>query len=324
GILAGEYECVVVGGVESMSNVPVPYSKGAIDSLMAFSKARSVGSRMKALAGLNMKDLIPSAPSIAEAATGKSMGQHAEMMARKNGISREEQDLFALASQQHASEAWESGKYAEEVCTVWPKPRFHPVQRDNFVRQDTSLEALARLAPAFDRKYGTLTAGNSSGLTDGAAALLVMSEQKAQELGYEPLAYLKSWATASLDPDDQLLMGPALAIPQALDKAGLKLAEIDLMEMHEAFAAQVLSVLKALECPVFAKERLGRDEPVGSVDPSRLNVNGGSIALGHPFGATGARMLITAAHELQRRNLKTACLSLCAAGGLGTAVILER
>ncbi len=324
GILAGEYQVVVVGGTESMSNVPVPYAKGAIDSLMSFSKAKSVPARMKALAGLNMKDLIPSAPSIAEASTGKSMGQHAEMMARKNGITRAEQDELAYQSHQRAAAAWEAGKMAEEVCTVWPQPRFEPVKNDNFVRKDTTVEALAKLGPVFDRKYGSLSAGNSSGLTDGAAAVLVMSEEKAKELGYEPLCFVRSWATASLDPDDQLLLGPAYAVPLALDKAGLKLGEIDLMEMHEAFAAQVLSVLKMLESPEFCKEKLGRDEPLGAVDRARLNVNGGSIALGHPFGATGARMISGAAHELKRRNLKTACLSLCAAGGIGTALILER
>lgn len=324
GILAGEYRSVIVGGVESMSNVPVPYAKGAIDSLMSFSKARSVPARMKALAGLNMKDLIPSAPSIAEAATGKSMGQHAEMMARKNKVTRQEQDQLALDSHHRAAAAIESGKLADEVCTVWPQPRFEPVTQDNFVRKETTLEALGKLSPAFDRKYGSLTAGNSSGLTDGAAALLVMSEERARELGYEPLCYLKSWASAALDPDDQLLLGPALAIPLALDKAGLSLGEVDLVELHEAFAAQVLSVLKMMESPEFCQERLGRDEPLGAVDRSKLNVNGGSIAIGHPFGATGARMVSGAAHELKRRDAHTALLSLCAAGGIGTALVLER
>lgn len=324
GILAGEYRCVVVGGTESMSNVPVPYAKGAIDSLMSFSKAKSVPARMKALASLNMKDLIPSAPSIAEASTGKSMGQHAEIMARKNHVTRQEQDQLALDSHHRAAAAWEEGKYAEETCTVWPQPRFEPVTKDNFVRKETTMEALGKLGPAFDRKYGTLTAGNSSGLTDGAAALLVMSEERAKELGYEPLCYLKSWASAALDPDDQLLLGPALALPLALDKAGLTLGEVDLVELHEAFAAQVVSVLKMLESPEFCKERLGRDEPLGAVDRAKLNVNGGSIALGHPFGATGARMVSGAAHELKRRDLHTAALSLCAAGGIGTALVLER
>ncbi len=324
GILAGEYRCVVVGGTESMSNVPVPYAKGAIDSLMSFSKARSVPARMKALAGLNMKDLIPSAPSIAEAATGKSMGQHAEMMARKNKITRQEQDQLAADSHHRAAAASDAGKNADEVCTVWPQPRFEPVTQDNFVRKDTTMEALGKLGPVFDRKYGSLTAGNSSGLTDGAAALLVMSEERAKELGYEPLCYLKSWASAALDPDDQLLLGPALAIPLALDKAGMTLGEMDLVELHEAFAAQVLSVLKMMESPEFCKERLGRDEPLGAVDRARLNVNGGSIALGHPFGATGARMVSGAAHELKRRDAHTALLSLCAAGGIGTALVLER
>lgn len=323
GILAGEYQVVVVGGAESMSNVPVPYSKTVIDSLNALSKAKSFPARMKALSGLNLEHLIPSPPAIAEASTGKSMGEHAELMAQMNGITRKRQDEFALGSHQKAAAAAEAGRTAEEVCTVWPAPAFAPVDSDNFVRADTSMERLAELKPVFDKRYGTLTAGNSSGLTDGASALLVMSQSKADELGYAPLCSLRSWSTCSLDPEDQLLLGPAFAIPEALEKAGLTLKEMDLVDLHEAFAAQVLCVLDALESVDFASRRLGRDEPVGSIDPSRLNVNGGSIALGHPFGATGARQALMMARELKRRKAKYACVSQCAAGGMGTALILE-
>lgn len=324
GIMTGEYDVVIAGGTESMSNLPVTYSKGVVDSLMALSKARTLGARMKALSGLKLEEFVPRPPEIAETSTGRSMGQHAELMARKNGISRAEQDEFALQSHLRAAAAAEDGRTAEELCPVWAPPNFAPVERDMMVRPDTSLEALGSLKPAFDRRYGTLTAGNSSGLTDGASAVLVMSEARARELGYTPLAYLKSWASTSLDPDDQLLLGPAYAIPMALDRAGLTLAEMDLVELHEAFAAQVLSVLKALESADFAREKLGRDEPVGAVDRSRLNVNGGSIALGHPFGATGTRMVLGAARELARRDARYACLSLCTAGAMGTAMVLER
>lgn len=323
GILAGEYEVVLVGGAESMSNVPIPYSKNVVDSLMAFSKAKNFPARLQALTGLDPKGLIPSAPSIAERATGKTMGQHAEIMARKNKISREEQDQLALQSHLNAAKAAEDGKTSEEVITVYPAPKFSPVDNDNFVRGDTSMDKLGGLRPSFDKRYGSLTAGNSSGLTDGASVLLVMSESKAEELGYEPLCAIKSWSTRSLEPDEQLLLGPALAIPDALEKAGLELKDMDLIDLHEAFAAQVLSVVKALECKDFAQKRLGRDEPVGKVDPEKLNVNGGSIALGHPFGATGGRMALMMAKELKRRKAKYACLSLCAAGAMGTAVILE-
>ncbi len=323
GILAGEYDVVIAGGVESMSNVPVPYSKTVVDSLMAFQKAKSLPARMKALSGINLEALVPSQPAIEEMSTGKSMGQHAEIMARKNQIARQQQDEFALMSHQRAAAAREAGKTEEEMVTVYPPPHFSPVDQDSFVRPDTTLEKLSSLRPSFDKRYGTLTAGNSSGLTDGAAVVLVMSEEKAKELGLTPLVSLVSWSTRSLDPDDQLLLGPALAIPEALEKAGLTLDDMDLVDLHEAFAAQVLSVVTALESGEFAKERLGRDEPVGRVDREKLNVNGGSIALGHPFGATGARMTLMMAHELRRRQSKYACLSLCAAGGMGTALILE-
>lgn len=324
GIMAGEYHVVIVGGTESMSNVPVPHSKNVVDSLMALSKARSLGAKVKALSGLKMKELVPQPPAIAESATGKTMGQHAEMMARKNRISRQAQDELALASHQRAAAAFESGKTAQEICTVWPQPRFEPVDKDNFVRGDTTLEKLGSLKPSFDKRYGTLTAGNSSGLTDGAAALLVMSESKAKELGLKPLCTVAGWATQSLSPQEQLLLGPAYAVPLALERAGATLDQMDLVDLHEAFAAQVLSVVQALESPEFAQKELGRDEPVGKIDREKLNVNGGSIALGHPFGATGARMVLGMAKELERRSARYACLSLCAAGGIGTAVVLER
>ncbi|CAN0264352.1 unnamed protein product, partial [Phaeothamnion confervicola] len=328
GVVTGDYKAVLVGGVESMSNVPIPYSKNAIDTLMALSKAPSIGAKMKLLGNLKTRDLLPKSPDIAEASTGKSMGQHAEMMAQKNGISRQAQDELTLASHQKAAAAWESGVYGQEVTPVYPKPKFNPVSRDGYVRGDTSLEKLATLKPAFDRQYGTLTAGNSSGLTDGACTLLVMSESKAKELGLKPLAAVKSWANSALSPKEQLLLGPAYATPKALDRAGLTLADMDLIDIHEAFAAQVLSVIQALESDEFAKKELGKDQAVGKVDRAKLNVHGGSIALGHPFGATGARMVLNMSRELARRyqgeqRPHYALITLCAAGGMGTTLILE-
>ena len=324
GILKGEYETVIAGGAESMSNVPVPYSKNVVDSLMALSKAKSFPARLKALSGINVESLIPQAPAIAESSTGKTMGQHCEIMARKNNISRESQDKLALASHHNAAAAREAGKTAEEVMTVYPSPKFKPVNEDSFVRADTTLEQLSGLKPVFDKTYGTLSAGNSSGLTDGAAVLLVMKESKAKELGLKPLAAITQWSTVALDPNDQLLLGPALCIPEVLEKAGVKLEDVDLIDIHEAFAAQVESVIHALESEEFSKEYLGKDGIVGKVDREKLNVNGGSIALGHPFGATGARMVIGMAKELQRRKADRALLALCAAGGMGTALMLER
>jgi acetyl-CoA acyltransferase len=323
GIRCGDYRAALVGGVESMSNVPVPYSKRVIDTLMALTKAKSLPKRLELLSRLRPADFLPRTPDIAEASTGKTMGQHAEAMARLNGITREEQDQFALTSQLRAAAAWESGRYAEEVCPLWPPPAFQPVTRDSYVRSDTSLDKLASLKPAFDRSYGTLTAANSSGLTDGAAMLIVCEEEHARKLGCQPLARVVAWSNSALAPEPQLLLGPAYAIPAVLKKANLGLQDIDLLDIHEAFAAQVLSVIRKLECPEFGKT-LGWEGAIGRVDPEKLNVNGGSIALGHPFGATGARMVLSMARELQRRQGRYALLSLCAAGGLGTAILLER
>lgn len=324
GILRGEYDTVIAGGAESMSNVPVPYSKNVIDALMTLSKAKSFPAKMKALSSINLESLLPQPPAIAESATGKTMGQHAEIMARINGITRQEQDEFTVASHRNAARAREEGKTREEVMTVYPAPKFKPVSQDSFVRSDTTVEKLAELKPVFDKTYGTLTAGNSSGLTDGAAVVLLMRESKARELGLKPLAAVTGWSTTALDPDDQLLLGPALCVPEILDAAGLTLEEIDLIDIHEAFAAQVLAVVKSLESPEFAKKYLGREQIVGKVDREKLNVNGGSVSLGHPFGATGARMVIGMARELQRRQADRALLALCAAGGMGTALLLER
>ena len=324
-ILAGTHDVVIAGGAESLSHIPVQYSQRMVDSLLAFSKARSMQGRMAALSRIKpAEDLIPRVPELNEMSTGRSMGQHAQEMARAWGISREEQDRFALESHQKAAAAQAKGIFKQELAAVFAPPDAHPVTADNGVRSDTSLESLGKLKPVFDRRYGTLTAGNSSGLTDGAGCVLLMSEEKARALGYEPKAFIKSWAYAALDPEQGLLMGPSYSTPIALDRAGLTLDDMDLIDMHEAFAAQVLCNLKAFESVTFAKEKLGRDMPIGKVDPSKFNVNGGSIALGHPFGATGARMLISTANELGRRYGKYALLTICAAGAMGGSLVIER
>jgi acetyl-CoA acyltransferase len=253
------------------------------------------------------------------------MGDAAEKMARENGITRESQDAYTLVSHHKAVEAWEKGVFDDEVMPFPIPPGYETtVTQDGIPRPDTSLEKLAALKPVFDRRYGTVTAGNASPLTDGAAALLLMSEAKAKALGIEPLGYVRSYAYAALDPKDQLLQGPAYAAPVALDRAGLGLADMDLVDMHEAFAAQVLSNLKAFASRAFAEKELGRKEPLGEVDPAKLNVNGGSIALGHPFAATGARMILQTLRELKRRGGQHALLTVCAAGALGAALVLER
>ncbi len=323
-IAVGEADVVIAGGTESMSDAPIFTSRPLAHALVAASRARSLPEKLKPFQKLKGKDLLPVPPAIAEYSTGLTMGESAEKMAKENGISREEQDRIAVASHHNAARAWKEGRFDGEVMHVVVPPRYEDVAaRDNIVREDTSLEALSQLKPAFDRKYGTITAGNASPLTDGAAALLLMAEEKARALGYEPLGYLRAHAYAATDPADQLLQGPAYAAPIALRRAGMKLADIDLVEMHEAFAAQVASNLQALASPEFAK-KAGWSAPVGEVDRERLNVNGGSISLGHPFGATGARIVTQALNELKRQNKNTVLCTVCAAGGLGAAVVLER
>ncbi len=323
-ILAGQHDVAITGGADSMSDVPLGVSKRLSKALQAAQKAKDLPSKLKAFANLSPRDLVPPVPGFSrEPTTGLTMGESAEKMAKENGISREWQDKIALHSHNAAARAWADGTYAAEVMHVIPAPFKEAVTEDNIVRKDASMEGLAKLKPVFDRKFGTITAGNASPLTDGASALLVMRESKAKALGYTPLGYLKSWAYAAVDPSWQLLMGPVFAAPIALDRAGLALKDMDLVDMHEAFAAQVASNLQALASKKFAEEKLGRSEPVGEIDPAKLNVNGGSIAIGHPFAATGGRMILSTLRELNKRGGKHALLTLCAAGGIGAAVVLE-
>jgi len=324
-ILAGHAEAGIAGGAESLSDVPILVSRRMSRALVEASRAKSLFARVRAFKGLRPRDLAPDAPAIAEPSTGLTMGQSAEKMAKENGISREEQDEIAFESHRRAAAAMDDGRLPAQICPVLVPPRYETVvQSDNLLRRDTTREALAALSPVFDRKFGTVTAGNSSPLTDGAAAVLLMSEDKAKAEGRTALAYVRSWAVAAVDPGGQLLMGPGLAIPKALERAGLQLSDMDLIEMHEAFAVQVVSNVQALESETWAREKLGRSSPVGKVDRERLNVCGGSIALGHPFGATGARITTTLAAELSRRQARFGLLSVCAQGGMGFAMVLER
>lgn len=324
-ILRGEAEIVLAGGAESLSNVPLAFGKRAAEKFIALSKARGTGARLRALSRFRPRDFAPVPPAIAERSTGMTMGEACEKMAKENDISRRAQDEIALLSHQRAAAAQAAGLFAGQVMTLFPPPRYEPaIAADNGVRGDSSMAALAGLRPAFDRRHGTLTAGNSSPITDGGGALLLMSERRARALGRVPLGYLRSWAYAATDPARQLLQGPAYAAPMALERAGLRLGEMDLIEMHEAFAAQVLSNLKAFASRRFAREELGRSEPLGVVDLDRLNVNGGSIALGHPFGATGVRVTMQLLRELGRRGQQFGLITVCAAGGHGFAMVVER
>ncbi|MDH3498963.1 MAG: acetyl-CoA C-acyltransferase FadI [Acidimicrobiia bacterium] len=324
-ILLGDADVVITGGADSLSKPPVTFSDHFVEVMMEAQGARDLGSRLKAFSRLRPKDLAPNPPAIADRSTGETMGDGAERMAKLNGISREAQDEYALRSHQKAIDAWEKGIYDSEVMALPIPPSYATtVDRDSIPRADTSLDKLSTLRPVFDRQYGTVTAGNSSPLTDGASALLLMEEHTAKRLGYIPKAFLRSYGFAALDPNWQLLMGPALATPIALERAGMELADIDVVDIHEAFAAQLLSVLQAFASDEFAVTHLGRDRAIGRIPDEKLNLYGGSISLGHPFAATGARQLLTMANELVRRDAGIALITQCAAGGLGAAVILER
>ena len=323
-IALGHYDCVIAGGAESLSNIPILHSRGFSDILVAASKARSLSQRLQIFSRLRPKDLVPIAPAIAEPSTGESMGQSAEKMAKINAIPREEQDQYALRSHRLAAAGMADGRLKAEIAPVYVSPRYETVvTADNGIREDTSYEALSQLKPVFDRKYGSVTAGNASPLTDGGAAVLLMSEDRARSMGYAPLGFIRSYAYAALDPGEQLLQAPVLAAPVALKRAGLTLRDIDLVEMHEAFAAQVLSNLKGLTMKSWA-ERAGFSQPVGEVDRARLNVMGGSLSIGHPFGATGARILTTLLNEMTRRGNQFGLMTVCAAGGIGHAMVVER
>ena len=321
-VALGLADVVIAGGAESLTDIPIVVSDEMRDALVALSKARTIGERVKAIGKIRPTHLKPVAPAIAEPTTGLTMGESAERMAQQNGISREDQDRWALRSHQLAAAATEDGRLTREMAPVYVDGV--AVVRDNGIRADTSLEKLAALKPVFDRRYGTVTAGNASPLTDGASAVLLMSDVKAKALGYEPLGYIRSYAYASLDPNDQLLQGPVFATPVALDRAGLSMKDIDLMDMHEAFAAQVLSNMQWMESKKIAEERLGRSQPVGLPDAERINVLGGSIAIGHPFGATGGRITVTLLNELRRRDRQFGLITVCAAGAMGFAMVVER
>jgi len=322
-IALGQADTVIAGGAESLSDAPIFASRKLAQALVGASRGKGVAQKLLAFSGMRLRDVAPVPPALTEPTTGLTMGQSAEQMAQQNGIAREAQDALSAQSHRRAADAWASGKLAEEVMGVAVPPRYERMAaRDNIVRDDSTEEALSKLPPVFDRRYGTVTAGNSSPLTDGAAAVVLMAEEKARALGLVPLAFIRSYGYAALDPAEQLLQGPAFAAPIALDRAGLGLRDMDLVDMHEAFAAQVLSNLQWFASRAFA-ERIGRKEPLGEVDPARLNVNGGSIALGHPFGATGARMLLQTAREMVRRKAAHALLTVCAAGAIGAAVVLD-
>lgn len=322
-IMAGTIRVGIAGGADSSSVLPFGISKHLGRTLVDLSKARTLTQRLKLLAGLRPRDLLPLPPAIAEYSTGLRMGDTAEQMAKTHGITREQQDALAHRSHQLAAQAWLDGKLANEVMTAYVPPFNQSISEDNNIRRQSNLADYAKLRPAFDRKHGSVTAANSTPLTDGAAAVILMSESRAKELGLTPLGYLRSYAFTAIDVWQDMLLGPAWATPLALDRAGLTLNDLTLFDMHEAFAAQTLANLKMLSSTQFARDKLGRSAATGEVAEEKFNVLGGSIAYGHPFAATGARMVTQTLHELHRRGGGFGLVTACAAGGLGAAMILE-
>lgn len=323
-IQSGQAEIVVAGGVETMSDVPIRFKRSIRKRLIASQKAKSPLDFLKLLKGLRLKDLAPEVPAVSEFSTGEVMGESADRLAAMFGVSREEQDEYALRSHLLAAQANDEGLFGKELIPAPVPPSFETVTSDNGYRADSTMEKLAKLKPAFIKPHGSVTAGNSSFLTDGASATLIMTEKKALELGYTPIAYLRDYTYVAQDPKDELLLGPAYATPKVLDAAGKSLKDIDVFELHEAFAGQVLSVLTALNSESFAKNKLNRKKAVGEIPMDKLNTRGGSLSLGHPFGATGARLVTMAANRLIDEDGQFALVAACAAGGHGHAMLIER
>lgn len=322
-IMAGSVEVGIAGGADSSSVLPIGVSKSLAANLLALSKTKTLPQKLKILKNFKLKDLMPVPPAVAEYSTGLSMGQTAEQMAKTHGISRQDQDALAHRSHSLAAHAWNEGLVRDEVMTAYPEPYKSWIDKDNNIRFDSTIEGYAKLRPAFDRQYGSVTAANATPLTDGAAAIMLMTESKAKELGLEILGFIRSYAFSATQVEKDMLMGPSYATPIALDRAGISLADLDLIDMHEAFAAQTLANLKMFASDKFAQEKLGRSQAIGEVDMDKFNVLGGSIAYGHPFAATGARMITQTLRELKRRGGGLALNTACAAGGLGAAMILE-
>lgn len=323
---SGRFKKVIALGVESMSSAPLLFPKQMSEKLLATTKAKTTMQKVKAMSNLRPGDFAPQiglVMGLTDPVSGLIMGKTAEKIARKFGISRDEQDEFAMHSHLKAVAAQEAGRHARETMTIYPQPKLEPITQDIGPRKGQSMESLGKMKPYFDPKYGTVTVANACMITDGACALLIMEEEQAKAEGYKPLGRIRSFAYAGCDPSTMGL-GPVYATAKALDQAGMKLSDIQLAEINEAFAAQVIGCLRGFESKKFAEEELGRSEAMGDLSPEILNVNGGAIALGHPVGATGNRITLTLLHEMERRNLQTGLATLCVGGGLGGAVIVER
>ncbi|MDP5148819.1 acetyl-CoA C-acyltransferase FadI [Rheinheimera baltica] len=322
-MMAGITQIGVAGGADSSSVLPIGVSKRLARALIDLNKARTFGQKLAIFRRLGLKDLLPVPPAVAEYSTGLSMGDTAEQMAKSHGISRADQDALAHRSHTLAAQAWQSGVMQAEVMTAHVEPYGRFLAIDNNIRQESKLESYAKLKPVFDRAHGSVTAANATPLTDGASAVLMMTESRAKALGYTPLGYIRSYAFAAIDVYDDMLMGPSYATPIALDRAGMSLNDLTLIEMHEAFAAQTLANVKMFASKKFAEQKLGRSNAIGDIDMTKFNVQGGSLAYGHPFAATGTRLIVQTLNELKRRGGGVGLTTACAAGGLGAAIIVE-
>jgi acetyl-CoA C-acetyltransferase/acetyl-CoA acyltransferase len=325
-IRSGDERAVLAGGAESMSTVPLLLPAESLTPMSRLARARNVWQKASAVATLRPRHFKPVSGlemGLTDPTTEMIMGKTAEVLAHEFAITRRQQDEFALRSHQRASAAQKSGKFDEEMFPFYAGSHFTPVTQDVGPRANQTLEALAKLKPIFDRRDGSVTVGNSCQITDGAAALLLVDADLARSEGLEALGYVRAYAWAALDPA-RMGLGPVYAIDQLLRKTGLSLGDIELLEINEAFAAQVLACEKAMASDLFAQKHLDRSEALGQIDPDRLNVNGGAIALGHPVGATGARLVLTLLHEMKRRDLHLGVAALCVGGGQGAAILLER
>jgi len=317
-IQTGQADVVIAGGVETMSDVPIKFSKPIRERMLATRKVKGLSKQLGLLKGLKLKDLAPEAPSISNFITGEVMGHSSDRLADAFGVTRRESDEFALRSHHNAAKAHADGLYDDEVL------EYNGSRMETGVRGESTYEKLSSLKPAFVKPHGTVTAANASYLTDGASATLIMSEERAKELGFQPKAYLREWTFVSSDPFDQMLLGPAYGTAKVLNMAGMSLKDFDVIEFHEAFAGQVLSNVNALNSQKFFDEFLGGAEKVGEIDFTKFNTLGGSLSLGHPFGATGARLVTTVANRLIREDKRFGLTAACADGGIGHAAIIER
>lgn len=326
-IASGNADTIIAGGVESFSDVDIRISKKYRKFLLdlgMFKRPKTLIGKLKLLKGMRLSDfIIPESPSISEYSTGLIMGENAERLSKRLTISRKRQDDYSELSHKRAVDAQKNGVFDEDIVPVVPPGRDRVYNVDNGPRGDATAEKLSALKPSFDRKYGTVTAGNSSFLTDGASAVILMSESKAKELALKPLAYINAFTYTGQDPVEELLLGPAFSITKLLKNQNMTLDDIGVLEVHEAFAAQVLANIDCLESDDFARNVFGLNEKTGSIDMTKLNRHGGSLSIGHPFGATGARLLTTCARRLKDENQKFGIISGCAAGAVGNAILIE-